>query len=245
MGYGGSKTTLAKNTTPEFRKKLVCIADELGMNPSYMAAIMYLESKFDPKQAYRAKNPDRVVAAGLIQFTKSTYSMIGMNPADVLKLDAMDQLDLVRKYYEGVGPSRIKSLGDYYLANFASGFLGRSDSTPIFKKADDRPPKTNGPNDPGFEPYRMNPALDPNKDGAITVGEVKSKIYPLVNAAKKHPKVVVDYDNSTPSSPDPSDPLSHSPPSSQLKTLALVGSVLGLGGAGLYYWMKKRGSDGT
>ena len=244
QGWGGSKTTLSKSTTPEFRKKLVCIADSLGLDPSYMAAVMLLESRFDPKAKYSATNPKtkvkRTVAVGLIQFTNAAVPLVEAKLTEIEQMDAMQQLDLVDKFFAAAPKSKLKTVGDYYMATFMPGFVGKSASTVIFRESNDRKPGTNGPKDNGFEPYRMNKAFDTNKDGTITVGEVHSKIEPVIRAAKKHPPVVVNYDRSHhPSSPDPTDPLSHSPPSSQLKTLAAVGTVLGLGGAGLYYWLKK------
>lgn len=146
---------------PDFNKKLDKIAGMLGTTSKALLAVMKHESKVDPK----ARNPYSN-ATGLIQFMPDTARRLGTSIEDLAKMDGVQQLDYVYKYYKmtGVGDG---SAGDLYMATFMPKYIGYPDNFVLGKQGD-----------PGFsgKVYAQNAALDRNQDGAISIGDVKNSI---------------------------------------------------------------------
>jgi hypothetical protein len=146
---------------PDFKKKLEKIANDLGTTSNALLAVMKQESGVNP--AAQAKPGG---AAGLIQFMPATATMLGTTTDELKKMDGVQQLDYVYKYYKhtGVGDG---SVGDLYMATFMPKYIGYPDNTVLGQSGA-----------PGFSGlvYDENKGLDRNKDGTITVADVKNSV---------------------------------------------------------------------
>ncbi|MVM34873.1 hypothetical protein GO755_32895 [Spirosoma sp. HMF4905] len=143
----------------EFIAKVVAISNRLGINPNWLMIVIKFESAgtFSPS----VKNPGSE-AYGLIQFTNAGISGLGgVTLAQLKAMDAVTQLDWVEKYltpYKG----KMTDLYNLYLAVFAPAYIGRPDAQKVYASPS--------------AAYSANAALDTNKDGVITVGEIKQVI---------------------------------------------------------------------
>ena len=146
---------------PDFNKKLEKVASGLGVKSSDLIAIMKQESGVNPKAVNRTSG-----ATGLIQFMPATAQRLGTTTQELAQMDGIQQLDYVYKYFKmtGVGDG---SLGDLYMAVFMPKYVGY-------------PPETvlGASGAPGFagKVYSQNAGLDRNKDGTITVADVKNSV---------------------------------------------------------------------
>lgn len=146
---------------PDFKTKLDKVAGQLGVKSSDLIAIMKQESGVNPQ----AVNP-MSGATGLIQFMPNTARQLGTTVEELRQMDAVQQLDYVYKYFKAVGVGD-GTLGDLYMAVFMPKYVGASDTTVLGSSGA-----------PGFsgKVYAQNQSLDRNKDGIITVGDVKSSV---------------------------------------------------------------------
>jgi hypothetical protein len=146
---------------PDFKKKLEKVAAALGTTPNAMLAVMKQESGVNPAAQNKSGG-----ATGLIQFMPDTARRLGTTTDDLRKMDGVQQLDYVYKYYKmtGVGDG---SAGDLYMATFMPKYIGYPDNHVLGADGDH-----------GFSGavYRQNKGLDRNHDGKITVGDVKSSV---------------------------------------------------------------------
>jgi hypothetical protein len=111
--------------TDELANKIVEVAHHLGMDPAWLANVMYFESGAGVK--YPAFSPSTINphggAAGLIQFTDRTAGDLGTNLAYLRSLKAVEQMDYVQDYFEldrvgGTGGSKIGAEGKTGLDSF-------------------------------------------------------------------------------------------------------------------------------
>lgn len=146
---------------PDFKAKLEKVAQKLGTTSHALLAVMKQESGVDPKARNKHSN-----ATGLIQFMPDTARRLGTTIEDLYNMDAVQQLDYVYKYYSmtGVGDG---SVGDLYMATFMPKYIGYPDSHVLGR---------NGEAGFGGKVYAQNAGLDRNKDGTITVGDVKTSV---------------------------------------------------------------------
>ena len=145
---------------PDFKKKLEKIATALSVRSSDLIAIMKQESGVNPQ----AHNPSG--ATGLIQFMPDTAIALGTTTDNLYKMDGVQQLDYVYKYFKmtGVGNG---TLGDLYMAVFMPKYVGADDNTVLGKS---------GSSGRSGKVYAQNKGLDRNKDGTITVADVKNSV---------------------------------------------------------------------
>jgi len=152
-----------------FVRGLVDLAQRNGWDPSGIALVIYSESRFIPS----AHNPlPGSSATGLLQFIESTAKMLGTTTAAIAKMSAEEQLPLVEKYFQmtlkGKVPDRFE---DYYFPVLGrSDLVGKPDDTIIWSA--------------GSEEYDNNKGLDGNKDGVITVGDIRNHMDALAKKAK-------------------------------------------------------------
>lgn len=106
----------------QFSNKVVEIADEIGINPSWLMAVMLFESSMNPQAKNRYSG-----ATGLIQFMPSTAYGLGTTVEELYNMDGIEQLDYVRKYFSP-WKNKIKSLTDCYLVVFYPSAVGKSDN---------------------------------------------------------------------------------------------------------------------
>lgn len=146
---------------PDFKKKLEKIAGLLGVKSSDLMAIFRQESGVNPHIQNSTSG-----ATGLIQFMPDTARRLGTTTDALKQMDGVEQLDYVYRYFKmtGVGNG---TLGDLYMAVFMPKYVGYDDATVLGK---------NGA--PGFsgKVYAQNRGLDRNRDGEITVGDVKQSV---------------------------------------------------------------------
>jgi RHS repeat-associated protein len=149
----------------DFKSKLLEVSYNLGHDPNKLLAVMAQETgdKFKP-DVWNGNT-----AVGLIQFTSIALTEINKQnntsytKESVSKMTAVEQLNLVQKYYQLpiLKNKTFKEIEDYAIATFAPAYMGKGSSTVIYKTGD--------------KGYKQNKALDTNGDGNITVGEVGAK----------------------------------------------------------------------
>lgn len=142
----------------EFRAKVVSISKALSMDPNWLMAVMGFETGFTFSPSVR--NPGSS-ATGLIQFMQSTAIGLGTTTARLARMTAVEQLDYVQKYYDAIPASRVRNLGDSYLAVLFPPGIGRPDSYVMWQRDAG----------PYQREYAANSGLDRDKKGYITRGD--------------------------------------------------------------------------
>ena len=140
---------------PDFKAKLQLVADKLGIDPSSLITVMKKESNIDPAAVNKKSG-----ATGLIQFMPKTALSLGTTTDALRKMSAVDQLDYVYLYYKKAGVKPGMDAGDLYVATFYPAALGKSKDTVIGRK--------------GSPVYDQNVILDKNRDGYITVADIRT-----------------------------------------------------------------------
>lgn len=172
---------LRQNTSAGFRSALAEMAARLGLNPSYLAACMKVETggTFSPS----IQNPASK-ATGLIQFMPDTARAYGTTVQQLARMSATQQLAYVERYFLPYR-SRIRPdvPGDYYLAVFWPALIGAPADRVIASAGD--------------VVYAQNAGLDRNADGRITVGDVTATVDGVVARAMAKPPIEVTVGAST------------------------------------------------
>lgn len=167
-----------EGTSDGFRRRLVKVAAEHGLDPSALAAVISFETAGTFRPDIRAGGKADG-AVGLIQFTTTAASSVGTTKARLAAMSAEDQLEYVGKYFGRViawkGP--IRSTCDHYLAVFAPAHVGAGDLEGLYVAPS--------------ESYAANAALDANRDGVITAAEACRHVLGLLSAAKNRPPILV------------------------------------------------------
>lgn len=152
------------------------MCDRHGWDAGAIAAVMHIESGFQPDAGINQWSPKRT-ASGLIQFIETTARGLGAEPTTIpppgldgskgegrawatwtiLKMSAEDQLDYVEAYFERAGANSSWRPVDYYCATWGTG-AGQSLATVLAMRGDDE--------------YEANKALDANSDGRITIADL-------------------------------------------------------------------------
>lgn len=154
---------------PGFSAALASVASRLDLNPSYIGAVMSLESGFKPEIVNASGG-----ATGLIQFMPKTAEGLGTSTTALRAMTGVQQLKFVEAYFARVAKSiRAEVPGDYYMATFLPSFIGKPSTTVLAVK--------------GEPIYDQNAGLDSNKDGTLTVSDVTARIDALVKAANARP----------------------------------------------------------
>lgn len=146
-----------------FKRKVIEIAERLGMEPDHLMAIMAFETgrSFDPSIVNRAGSG----ATGLIQFMPATALDLGTTTAALARMSAIDQLDYVETYlapYRG----RIGDIQSAYMAVLYPRAIGKPSGHVLFRK--------------GSRAYKLNRGLDRNGDGRITKQEAAARVVALL-----------------------------------------------------------------
>lgn len=172
----GTKPDLRSISTPEngkliwgtrvdeaFRAKVTAIANNLSLQPNWLMAVMAFETGYTFSPAERNQGSS---ATGLIQFLQSTAIALGTTTARLARMTAVQQLDWVEKYYRAVPASRIKNLGDAYLAVLFPAAIGRPDAFVMWQRDTGQYQRE----------YAANSGLDREKKGYITRGDAVSVV---------------------------------------------------------------------
>ncbi len=210
------------HSAPSVRARLLEVARAHGWDPNAVAAVIQRESGGDPL----AVNP-RSGASGLIQFMPATAKSLGTSVAAIQRMGAAEQLGLVERYLARVfaqtrGPTEV---GDYYLAVFMPSSIGKADELVLGRK--------------GEPVYDQNAALDADKDGTLTVSDIRQPIRADYLARSGAP--ILDL-TAAALSPPPRCPFRAAP--SGKRGLWMAG-LLTAGGLGWLGWRKWRGKGSS
>lgn len=147
-----------ENVSEEFKEKVIQIAANLETDPNFLMAIMSFETghTFSPKK----KNPVSG-ATGLIQFMPRTAQGLGTSIAALVRMTAVEQLDVVEKHFRPF-KGRMSTLEDAYMAVLFPRAVGKGKGFVLFKRPSVR--------------YTQNKGLDLNGDGGVTVGEAAARV---------------------------------------------------------------------
>ena len=135
-----------------FFQKVRSISNQLGIDPNWLMAVMWKESRIN----HMAVNPVSN-ATGLIQFMPDTARGFGTTTAALLRMSNVQQLDFVLAYFRPFR-NRMRSYVETYKAVFFPRSLGMPDNW-VFQA-------------PGLSAgliARQNPTIFRNADGVITV----------------------------------------------------------------------------
>lgn len=140
-----------------FEKKIHGIAKALNVPPDWVMALIHSESNFNPKKT----NTKGSGAKGLIQMMPIIYKDLGIKK---VPSSPYQQLDYAKRYLlkKKEQHGEFKTLADLKLAVLYPDAIGEPNWHVLFQK----PSKT----------YRQNRGLDLNKDGKVTVSDVKNKM---------------------------------------------------------------------
>ena len=161
-----------------FNTKLNKISRDLGLDDEVLRAIINLESR----GRANAKDPFGV-SAGLIGFTKRTAANLGTTREEILQMPAVDQLDLVARYYKKIGVKPGMRVGDVYMLTFLPAFVSAPDNYVLGKEngGELMLPSGKGTGISMHKLWYQNPVFArSNGKPSFTVGDVKRK-------AESHP----------------------------------------------------------
>ena len=128
----------------EIAEDIVSLGNDLGVDPMFVADLIYFESKFDPA----AKNLAGSGATGLIQFMPFRAKALGTTTEKLAKMTAKEQMKYVKKYFsaDNLGAGNLKKLRDnptrqnFNMAVFYPNGIGQDPSTELPKEFQDKNP---------------------------------------------------------------------------------------------------------
>ena len=113
----------------EIAQKIVTVAEGLGMeDPGWLANVIYYETAytFDPKKT------NNIGATGLIQFTNTTAANLGTTTEALRRMNSLEQLDWVKKYFEYVGGTGLTTQADVFAAVFFPAAVGKGPDFSVY-----------------------------------------------------------------------------------------------------------------
>lgn len=152
----------AKAVSPEFLDEVQAIRDHFGWYREADGDLLTCFA-FETAETFRPdiRNYAGSGAAGLIQWTSIAAVEVGMTVDQIAGLTQMEQLKLVRRYFERRHPEQIKNLDDMYMAILWPVAVGQPDGY-VLQMSERQ--------------YRMNAGLDLDKDRRITKKEAASLV---------------------------------------------------------------------
>lgn len=159
--------------SPEFLRELWELCRRNGWDVNAIAAIISIESGFDPRAH---STLPKQTAYGLLQWIASTQKAIGTSRAELERLGATGQLKYVEAFFRKYLPRIPTIAGDYYAVTYGrSDAIGKPDSYVLDAKNATSPASRNR--------YNLNAGLDFDKDGAITIGDLRTFVARRINKA--------------------------------------------------------------
>jgi len=162
----------------DFEQTMNSLCTKLEINPNWLMMVMWSESRLKAqavnKQAGDSTNPAVRAAnraVGLIQFMPDTAKNLGTTTQKLYAMSAIDQLHFVYAYFKP-WTGKIHSYFDLYLITFFPIAVGKPDEY-ILETTKLAASKI----------AKQNPFFDMNKDGKLTVGEIKRKMYESIPEA--------------------------------------------------------------
>ena len=161
-----------------FEQTVKDISAKLGINPSWLMMVMWSESRLNAQAVNKQTGDpaDPLVrsanrATGLIQFMPDTALNLGTTTVALYRMDAITQLQYVYQYFKGWA-GKIKSYYDLYFVTFFPLAIGKPDDYVLETEKKSR-----------FTIAKQNPFFDVNKDGKLTVGEIRRRMYESIPTA--------------------------------------------------------------
>ena len=150
------------NIRKAFTDKVRLIANALQFDPNWLMIVMMSESGLNP-QAKNDNTGGKEPAVGLIQWLTYSAFAVDTTVAALYKMNALQQLDYVYKYFKPA-KGKIKSVLDLYTWTFYPIALNKPDT---FILGSDK--------SPGYARLvaLLNHPFDSNKDLKITLGEFR------------------------------------------------------------------------
>ena len=148
-----------KENKTDFITTVKDIAQRLGFAPEWLMQIFMIESSLN----HRAVNPV-TKATGLIQFMPATAASLGTSIEALKAMSNVQQLTYVYKYLEPYR-GKINSYQDLYFAVFFPAAIGKPGNW-ILQASGLTASKV----------AQQNPIFDLNRDGVVTVDEVRQAI---------------------------------------------------------------------
>ena len=163
---------------PDVERRIQQVCTLLGINPAWLMMVMWSESRLNaqsvnkqPGDSDNAQVRAATRATGLIQFMPDTALNLGTTTKALYAMNAIDQLGYVYKYFKP-WTGKIKSYFDLYLVTFFPDAIGKPDDYILQTK------KLSA-----STIAKQNPFFDVNKDGKLTVGEIKRRMYESIPKA--------------------------------------------------------------
>jgi hypothetical protein len=161
-----------------FERMMNTICGALGINPNWLMMVMWSESRLNAQSVNKQPGDTDDPAAraayratGLIQFMPDTALKLGTTTKALYFMNAIDQLGYVYKYFKP-WTGRMKSYFDVYLVTFFPDAIGKPDDYVLQSS------KLSA-----SMIARQNPFFDVNRDGKLTVGEIKRRMYESIPRA--------------------------------------------------------------
>jgi hypothetical protein len=146
---------------PGFLPELRAIAARLQTRTEWLLNLIASESSFVPT----ARNPlPGQTASGLLQIIESTARGLGTTTSAIRRMDPVEQLHIVEKYFAPFR-GRLGSLADVYAAAFR-GFVVEGGAEAVVAPRNDSAKERRA--------YSLNRGLDLSRDGRITKGELEA-----------------------------------------------------------------------
>ncbi|HEY4785966.1 MAG TPA: transglycosylase SLT domain-containing protein [Bacteroidales bacterium] len=162
----------------DFEKMMNTISGSLGINPNWLMMVMWSESRLNAQAVNMqpGDTPDPAKraayrATGLIQFMPDTALHLGTTTTALYYMSNVDQLGYVYKYFKPWA-GKLKSYFDLYFVTFFPYAVGKPDDY-VLQTA-----KLSA-----ATIAKQNPFFDVNKDGKLTAGEIKRRMYESIPKA--------------------------------------------------------------
>jgi hypothetical protein len=177
-----SKCAFSKVTDNAFRAKMIRVADDIGMDPNALAAVIMFETAGTASPSIR--NPGGS-ATGLIQFIAPTATRMGTSVEKLAKMSAVEQLDWVHKFFlPHKGKAYMRTPSEVYAAVFCPSLIGRPMSTVVGR-----------PNDSSVGPcgkYDTIWKMNPFSTGEFTKAQVVGWVDQALRDAENYPRIAVN-----------------------------------------------------
>ena len=155
-----------KSNKDAFISKVIAISQKLGIEPEWLMQVFVNESGVNHQAVNSVSG-----ATGLIQFMPDTATSLGTSVAALKAMTNVQQLDYVYKYLSPYA-GRINSYIDLYFTVFFPLAIGKPDDW-VFQTSKLLASKI----------ATQNPVFDINKDGKLTVAEVREAMLKKVPSA--------------------------------------------------------------
>lgn len=179
---------------PGFLPELQQVAARLGTRPEWLLNVIACESSF----VASARNPlPGQTASGLLQIVRRTAMSLGTTTAAIRRMNPVDQLRLVEKYFVPFKGS-LNSLADVYLTVFRGFIVNGGPETvvaPLNNSAKER------------QAYSLNKGLDLDGDRRITKDELAKIAFGVGRFGGVQPVAEARHGVSEPQQKESSEPM--------------------------------------